>query len=421
MNKKINVPFSPPDISNFERENIIQTLNSGWITTGPKTKEFEKQIAAYCGVSQAVCLNSATAAMELTLRLLGIGHGDEVITSAYTFTASASVISHVGAKIILCDVSPGSFLIDAIAIEKLITNKTKAIIAVDIGGMLCDYESLLKLAEDKKHIFNPSSELQAAFGRIAVIADAAHSFGSRQNKKVSGSMADFTCFSFHAVKNLTTAEGGAVVWSANTTDIVDKNMDDTFLYKEYMQFSLHGQSKDALAKTMAGAWEYDIMKLGYKCNMTDIAAAFGLAQLNRFDDMQKCRERIAQIYDSLLSESNISVMFQNKPKETSNLNASNDFTFKPNYHLYMTRINGADELKRNRIISEMANRGVAVNVHFKPLPMFTAYKKLGFKISDYPNSYDQYKNEISLPIYSTLSDSEAEYVCEAYMSVLQER
>lgn len=396
------IPFSPPDITTLEKQYVMDALDSGWITTGPKVKEFERRIAAYCSASRGVCLNSATAAMEMTLRLLGVRSGDEVITSAYTYTASASVIDHVGAKIVLCDVAPGSFQMDVNALEGLITDKTKAIIPVDIGGVICDYDAIHELIESKRELFEPGTGIQRAMGRIAIIADAAHSFGSYRGGKPSGSLTDFTCFSFHAVKNLTTAEGGAVVWTPK------EGICDDAIYRELMLWSLHGQTKDALTKTAPGAWEYDIMKLGYKCNMTDIAAAMGLAQLERFTEILKNRGEIASIYDTLLSKDYIDTI------------QHTDDNFTSNFHLYMTRIKGADETSRNKIIQRMAKMGVSANVHFKPLPLFTAYKNLGFAIDDFPNAYNQYKNEISLPIYSTLSVEDAQYVCEVFLAAIEE-
>jgi dTDP-4-amino-4,6-dideoxygalactose transaminase len=380
------IPFSPPDISESEKEAVMAVLNSGWITTGPVTKEFERRIAEYCGVDKAVCLNSATAAMELTLRVLGIGEGDEVITSAYTFTASASVIAHVGAKIILCDTAPGSYLMDAQALEGLITENTKAIIPVDIGGLVCDYEAIRTVIGERD---------------IAIIADAAHSFGSQQNSKPSGFLADFTCFSFHAVKNLTTAEGGAVVWKTK------EGICNEDLYKNYMLLALHGQNKDALAKTAKGAWEYDILTLGYKCNMTDIAAAFGLAQLDRYEQMLKRRSQLIKLYDTNLPADRVTTLKHSGEN------------YQTNGHLYMVRINGASESVRNSIIQSLADYGVSANVHFKPLPLLTAYKRMGFDIADFPNAYAQYCNEISLPLYSTMSDEDVLYVCNAFAKALQ--
>lgn len=395
MNTKLrNIPFSPPDITDLEIDEVVNTLKSGWITTGPKTKLFEEKIADYCNTSKAVCLNSATACMEMTLRLLGIGEGDEVITSAYTYTASASVIHHVGAKIVLVDSGKDSFHIDYEAIENAITERTKAIIPVDIAGVMCDYDKVFQAVNNKKNLFKPSNELQKAIGRIAVIADAAHSFGASYKGKISGEVADFTSFSFHAVKNLTTAEGGAVTWR----DI--PGIDNEKIYKEYMLFSLHGQSKDALAKTKKGAWEYDIVYPAYKCNMTDIMASIGLGQLKRYPKILKRRKEIINMYDKSLKDFNVKIL-----KHYENEYSSSG-------HLYLVRLLGKDEEFRNKVIEMMAEKGIATNVHYKPLPMHTAYKKLGFDIKDYPNAFEMYKNEITLPLNTLLSDEDVEYVIQ---------
>lgn len=396
-----NVPFSPPDITDLEKKYVMEALDSGWITTGPKTKTFEKQISAYTGASGTVCMNSATAAMEMTLRMLGIGPGDEVITSAYTYTASASVIEHVGATIVLCDVSADSCLIDVEQLEHLITEKTKAIIPVDIAGVLCDYDTIHRVIENKKHLYQPNTEMQSLMGRITVISDAAHSFGSSDKERLAGSITDFTCFSFHAVKNLTTAEGGAVVWTPKT------NISDERIYQELMLWALHGQSKDALSKTKPGAWEYDILKLGYKCNMADIAAAIGIAQLERYDDILSKRAKVAKIYDELLVD---------KVEVLSHIGD----TYRSNFHLYMLRVANIEESQRNAIIIKLAEQGVSANVHFKPLPMLSAYKNLGFDINDFPHAYNQYKNSLTLPIYATLSEEDARYVCQALVAALEE-
>lgn len=392
----MDIKFSPPDITQEEIDEVVDTLKSGWITTGPKTKKFEKVIAEYCHTKKAVCLNSATAGVELLLRLLGIGEGDEVITSAYTYTASASVINHVGAKIVLVDTDKDNFSISADNVRKAVTERTKAIIGVDIAGVIADYESLYKIAEDYKGIFKPSSDIQKAIGRIIIIADAAHSFGAKQKGKTSGEIADFTSFSFHAVKNLTTAEGGAVTWKSIN------GIDDEFIYSQLVLESLHGQSKDALSKMKAGAWEYDIKTLGYKCNMTDIMASLGLAQLKRYDSLLARRKEIISKYDSA---------FKGTPIRTI---AHYGEDFKGCGHLYITRVNGIDEAKRNEIIVKMANVGIATNVHYKPLPMFSGYKELGFDIKDYPNAYDLYRNEITLPLHTILTDEEVEYVIEKF-------
>jgi dTDP-4-amino-4,6-dideoxygalactose transaminase len=399
---KMNISFSPPDITDIEINEVIDTLRSGWITTGPKTKLFEQKITEYTHTSKAACLNSATAALELTLRLLGIGAGDEVITSAYTYTASASVIHHVGARIILVDTAKDSYQMDYDKLEQAITAKTKAIIPVDIAGVMCDYDRLFKIVETKKHLFIPAGKLQTAIGRVVILADAAHSFGAIYQGKQSGEVADFSCFSFHAVKNLTTAEGGAVTWR----DIagIDNN---TALYKELMLLSLHGQSKDALAKTKVGSWEYDIIYPAYKCNMTDIMAALGLGQLQRYPDILKRRKQLIQMYDQGLAGCNLDIL-----KHYSGEYSSSG-------HLYLVRLRGKDEKYRNIVIKEMAERGIATNVHYKPLPMHTAYRSLGFNIADYPNSFAQYQNQITLPLHTLLSDDQVEYIVGALKKILR--
>ncbi len=391
----MNIPFSPPDITEMEINEVVDTLKSGWITTGPKTNLFERKIAEYTNTSRAVCLNSATAAMELTLRLLGIGDGDEVITSAYTYTASASVIHHVRAKIILVDTAKDSYQMDYDQLEQTITEKTKAIIPVDIAGVMCDYDRLHEIVENKRDLFKPKNKLQEAFNRVVVLADAAHSFGSTYKGRKSGEVADFTCFSFHAVKNLTTAEGGAVTWR----DI--PGIDNEEIYKQFMLLSLHGQSKDALAKAKIGGWEYDIVFPGYKCNMTDIMASLGLGQLQRYPSILKRRREIIEMYNGGLKDCNVDVL----------KHFENDYS--SNGHLYMVRLLGKNEAERNNVIIQMAQKGIATNVHFKPLPMHTAYKNLGFDIEDYPNAYAQYANEITLPLHTMLSNEEVRYICES--------
>lgn len=399
-NKIRNIPFSPPDITDEEIKEVIQTLKSGWITTGPKTKELEKRIAEYVGVNKAVCLNSATASMELTLRILGVGPGDEVITTAYTYTASASVIEHVGAKVVLVDTAPNSYEMDYSQLADAITEKTKVIIPVDIAGKMCDYDRIYEVIESKKYLFKPSNKIQQQFNRVIVMADAAHSFGAERNNLKSGQVADFTCFSFHAVKNLTTAEGGAVVWRN------DLSLDDEYLYNEYMLYSLHGQSKDALSKTQKGSWEYDIVYPAYKCNMTDISASIGLAQLRRYQELLKRRREIIKMYDDGLTSENIQYLHH----YGNNYSSSG--------HLYLLRILGITEKQRNEIITKMADAGVVCNVHYKPLPMFTAYKNMGFKIEDFPNSYKQYENELSLPLHTLLKDEDVEYVIENLLRII---
>lgn len=398
-----NIPFSPPDIREEDIQEVVDALRSGWITTGPRTKTFEAKIAEYCETNRAVCLNSATAGMELILRLLGIGKGDEVITSAYTYTASASVIDHVGAKIVLIDTAPESYEMDLNKLEEAITEKTKAIIAVDLAGVICNYEAIFKLVESKKELFKANNEIQDKIGRIAVIADAAHSFGAKQKGKMSGNIADFTSFSFHAVKNLTTAEGGAVTWR----DI--NGIDNSDIYQHLMTLSLHGQTKDALAKTKLGAWEYDIISPAYKCNMTDIAAAIGLSQLRRYDEMLNRRKELINRYNELLSGCDVKIL------------KHYDESFESSGHLYIVRLNGKDEEFRNKVIVKMAEKGVATNVHYKPLPMMTAYKNLGFDIKDYNNSFELYKNCITLPLNTVMSNEDVDYVVKCFIDCMKGR
>ena len=387
-----NIPFSPPDVSEEEINEVARAMKSGWITTGPRTKEFEKKIAEYIGTPKAVCLNSATAAMELTLRILGVGPGDEVITSAYTYTATASVIDHVGAKIVLVDTAPNSYEMDYSKLADAITENTKVIIPVDIAGKMCDYNAIYKSVESKKGLFKANNDIQRAFNRVIIMADAAHAFGAERHGMKCGQVADFTCFSFHAVKNLTTAEGGAAVWREN------HKLDNEWLYHQYMLYSLHGQSKDALAKTQKGAWEYDILYPAFKCNMTDLMAGIGLIQLKRYDQLMKRRSEIIEMYDKALLPLGLDSL----------LHYGVDFA--SSGHLYMVRIPGISEDERNEIIMKMAEAGVACNVHYKPLPMLTAYKNLGFDITDYPNAYNQYVNEITLPLHTLLSDEDVEYI-----------
>ena len=394
--EKRKITFSPPDITDREIAEVVDTLRSGWITTGPKTKKFEEEIAKYCGVKKSVCLNSATAAMELALRLFDIGEGDEVITSAYTYTASASVIHHCGAKIVLADTKEGEFNIDPKEIERLITPKTKAIIPVDIAGFPADYSEILEVVEKKKDVFNPKKgTYQEKLGRILILADAAHSFGSNYKGKKIGNVADITSFSFHAIKNLTTAEGGALTWN------LPANFDNEQIYKELMLLALHGQNKDALAKLKAGAWKYDIVMPGYKCNMTDIMASIGLVQLQRYDgEILKKKEELVSYYEKYLGNLTDKIelpIFKNDIKESCR-------------HLYMIRLKNQDEEKRNEVIAKLGENDIATNVHFQPLPLLTAYKRLGFKIEDYPNAYNQYKNEISLPIHDFLTEDDIKYI-----------
>lgn len=399
----MKIPFSPPDIGEAEIAQVADTLRSGWITTGPKTKELERQVASFCHTSRAVCLNSATAAMELTLHQLGIGPGDEVITCAYTYTASASVVCHVGAKLVLVDCQKEDYQMDYDALERAITPRTKAIIPVDLGGVVCDYDRIFEIVERKKALFTPSdNKIQQALGRVAVMADAAHAFGAQWHGRMCGEIADFTCFSFHAVKNFTTAEGGAVTWR----DL--PGIDNEEIYKNYMLLSLHGQSKDALAKTQLGAWEYDIVMPGYKCNMTDIMAAIGLAQMQRYPDLLARRKQIITRYNQVMDTLPVSYL----------RHYGEDFA--SSGHLYLVRLNGRDEQFRNDLITKMAEREIATNVHYKPLPMHTAYKKLGFDIKDYPNAFAMYRNEVTLPLHTLLTDEQVEFLLETFAQLLRD-
>lgn len=386
------IKFSPPDISEDDIKSVVETLKSGWITTGPKTKLFENKIAEFCGTKKAAALNSATACLELTLRLLGIGPGDEVITSAYTYTASCSVICHVGATPVLVDTGKNSFEMDYEKLADVITPRTKAIIPVDLGGVMCDYEKIFEVVNSKKSIFKPNNKIQESIGRVIVLADGAHSFGAERGGKKSGSVADFTCFSFHAVKNLTTGEGGAVTWREIN------GIDDEEIYKTYMLLSLHGQNKDALAKTKLGAWQYDIIWPAYKCNMTDIMASLGLSQLERYESILKKRRNIVKMYDSGLQGMNI-----------QHLNHISDDNLS-SCHLYITRLLGKSLEERNKFIEKLAKVGVPANVHYQPLPLLSAYKNLGFDIKNYPNAYEMYKNEVTLPLHTLLSDEDVEYI-----------
>ena len=400
--KSRQISFSPPDITEEEINEVAEALRSGWITTGPRTKKLESQIADYCHTSKAVCLNSATAALELTLRVLGIGKGDEVITSAYTYTASASVIDHVGAKIVLVDTAKDSWEMNYDALEKAINEKTKAIIPVDLGGVPCNYDKIKAIVEAKKDLFQPKNKIQQALGRVTITADAAHAFGASYKGQPIGSVADFTSFSFHAVKNFTTAEGGAVVWK----DI--DGVDNEEIYHQYQLLSLHGQSKDALAKTKLGAWEYDIKGPWYKCNMTDIMAAIGLVQMKRYPAMLARRKEIIDKYNAA---------FKDLPIQTL-LHYGVDY--QSSGHLYLVRLLGLGEVERNDLITKMAERGIATNVHYKPLPMHTAYKNLGFDIQNYPNAYEQYQNEVTLPLHTKLTDEDIDYIIKNFKEVYQE-
>ena len=398
----MNIPFSPPDITEAEIQEVAQALCSGWITTGPRTKELERQVAAFCGTERAVCLNSQTACAEMALRLLGVGPGDEVITSAYTYTASASIIDHVGAKIVLVDTQADSLEMDYKKLEAAITERTKAIIPVDLGGIPCDYARIYAIVEGKRSLFTPNSDIQKALGRVAIMADTAHSFGASQNGTMTGALADFSSFSFHAVKNLTTAEGGALTWKTIP------GIDNEAIYKQLQLFSLHGQSKDALAKTKLGAWEYDIVGPWFKCNMTDVAAAIGLSQMKRYGSMLARRKEIISRFDAAFQPLGVLVL----PHYTEDHQSSG--------HLYLTRVPGITAEQRNEIITKMAERGVACNVHYKPLPMHTAYKNLGFNIADFPNAYANFANEISLPLHTCLTDEQVQYVIDNYTEVLKE-
>ena len=399
--EKIQVPFSPPDITEAEIEAVADALRSGWITTGPKTKQLEKELAAYMGTERAVCLNSATACLEMTLRILGIGPGDEVITTAYTYTASSSVVEHVGAKLVLVDTAPDSYEMDYGQLACAITEKTKAVIPVDLGGIMCDYDTIFQIVEEKKALFHPASPLQEKLGRVAVVTDGAHAFGARRKGKTCGQVADFTTFSFHAVKNLTTAEGGAVTWRSR------EDMDSEELYRQYMLLSLHGQSKDALAKTKLGAWEYDVAAPYYKCNMTDIMAALGLVQLHRYAELEQRRKEIIEKYNEGLKNLPVRLMQHYGPDHQSS------------GHLYLVRLNGKTREDCNEIIRKMAEDGVATNVHYKPLPLLTAYKNMGFDIKDYPNAYAQFENEITLPLHTKLTDEQVEYVIQTFCKYVQ--
>ena len=405
-----NIPFSPPDMSEAEIQEVAEALRSGWITTGPKTKEFERLISMCCQTVRnddegkqrptVACLNSATACMELAMRVLGIGEGDEVIVPAYTYTATASSVCHVGARPVLVDCAPGSFEMDYDKVAEAITGRTKAIMPVDLGGIVADYDKVFAAVEAKKHLFRPSNDMQRAFGRCIVIADAAHAFGAMRHGMMCGEIADFTSFSFHAVKNLTTAEGGALTWRSIP------GVSDEDIYKQLQLLSLHGQNKDALAKTKLGAWEYDIIGTWYKCNMTDVMAGIGLAQLRRYPEMLRRRRQLIGRYNTALASCNVTLLNHYDNEHSSS------------GHLYLVRLDGATVEQRNDVIVKMAERGIATNVHYKPLPMMTAYKALGYDIKDYPNSYEQYHNEITLPLHTRLSDEDVEYILENFIDII---
>ena len=396
----MKISFSPPDITEQEIEEVAQALRSGWITTGPRTKEFERLIAEYCHTDKAVCLNSATACMELILHLLGVGPGDEVITSAYTYTATASVTCHVGAKVVMVDTAPDSFEMDYDKLAEAITPRTKVIIPVDLAGVVCNYDKIFEIVNAKKALFVAANPIQKAFGRVVVLADAAHAFGAQRHGCMCGEIADFTSFSFHAVKNLTTAEGGALTWR-NIPGI-----DNEWMYKQFMLLSLHGQNKDALAKTQLGSWEYDIVSPAYKCNMTDVVAAIGLIQFKRYPSILERRKMLIQRYDKAFSLYNVQVL--NHFSETHSSSG----------HLYLVRLLGKDEAYRNKVIEAMAERGIACNVHYKPLPMMTAYKQLGFDIANFPQAFNQYRNEITLPLHTCLTDEEQAYIISNFLDII---
>ena len=400
--KKYNIPFSPPDISDGEINEVIDTLKSGWITTGPKTKELERRLSEFTDTPKTVCLNSATAALELTLRVLGIGEGDEVIVPAMTYTASCSVIYHVGAKAVIVDIAEDSHEMDYDTLADAITENTKAVIPVDLAGIPCDYDRIFEVVESKKHLFKANSEYQEKLGRVAVVADGAHALGSTYKGRKIGSVADFTTFSFHAVKNFTTAEGGSVTWKEN------ENFDNEELYREYQIYSLHGQTKDALAKTKAGSWEYDIVIPGYKCNLTDIAASIGLVQLDRYPKLLERREDIINQYNKGFEGTRITVLSHNSD------------SYKSCGHLYITHVEGATFEQRGEIIVKMAERGISCNVHYKPLPLLTAYKNLEFDIENYPNAYNYYVKEITLPLHTRLSDEDVAVIISNFKEIVEE-
>ena len=420
MNMKLrNIPFSPPDMSEEEVKMVAEALRSGWITTGPKTKEFERRIAAYCGTAKAVCLNSATAAMEMALRLIGVGPEDEVIVPAYTYTATASVTQHVGCRLVMVDSQPDCVEMDYDRLADAITERTKVICPVDLGGIVCDYDRVFAIVEAKKGLFRPTNEIQKRIGRIVVAADCAHAFGAMRHGVQAGAIADFSSFSFHAVKNLTTAEGGALTWNlpfggepvvmdaGSTVPAIEGETWDGYLYRLSQLYSLHGQNKDALAKTKLGAWEYDIIGPWYKSNMTDIMAGIGLAQLDRYPGLLARRREIIERYDAALAGLPVAVLRHYGPD------------FAGSGHLYLTRLLGRTREQASDVISKMAERGIACNVHYKPLPMMTAYKALGFDIADYPNAFHLFENEVTLPLHTKLSDEDVEYVISNFVDVVK--
>jgi len=396
----MKIPFSPPDITVQEADEVRDALLSGWITTGPRTKQLEREVAAFCETDRAVCLNSATACLESVLRILGVGEGDEVITSAYTYTASASVVCHVGARLVLVDTQPGSYEMDYEKMADAITERTKVVIPVDLAGIPCNYDEIFRIVESKKHLFHPRNDIQKAFGRVIVSADAAHAFGATWHGRKVGSVADFTSFSFHAVKNFTTAEGGALTWRSR------EGIDNEQLYHEFQLLSLHGQSKDALAKTQLGAWEYDIVSPAYKCNMTDVMAAIGLVQMKRYPGLLARRRQLIETYNEVLKDCNVALLDHFNTEHVSS------------GHLYLVRLLGRDSAFRNEVITEMARREIACNVHYKPLPMMTAYKALGFDIKDYPNAYHQFENEVTLPLHTRLTDEQVAFMLHNFKEII---
>lgn len=400
MNQKRNIPFSPPDVGEAEINEVAEALRSGWITTGPRTKEFERRIAEYCGTDKAVCLNSATACMELALRVIGVGPGDEVIVPAYTYTATAAVVDHVGAKIVMVDCQKDSFEMDYDRLADAITERTKVVMPVDLAGVVCDYDKVFAAVESRKHLYNPSTDVQRAFDRVLVVSDAAHAFGANWHGRMCGSIADFTSFSFHAVKNLTTAEGGALTWRTRP------GLDNEAVYKQLQLLSLHGQNKDALAKTKLGGWEYDIIGPWYKCNMTDIVAAVGLRQLDRYEGMLARRREIIGRYNESFKNLPIKVLDHYGDDHSSS------------GHLYLVRLNGKNREETNKVIEAMAERGIACNVHYKPLPMMTAYKAMGFDIKDYPVAYEHFVNEITLPLNTCMSNDDVQYVIDSFTEII---
>lgn len=408
MNTKLrNIPFSPPDMSEAEVQEVAEALRSGWITTGPKTKKFEQQIAEYCHTNRVVCLNSATAAMEMVLRLVGVGPDDEVIVPAYTYTATASVTQHVGCRLVFVDSQVDNVEMDYDKLADAITERTKVIVPVDLGGIVCNYKRIYEIIDSKRDLFHPTNDLQRVFGRIIISSDCAHGFGARRDGKMAGEIADFTSFSFHAVKNLTTAEGGALTWKMPREDVQIEGLDaDEYLYKMCQLYSLHGQNKDALAKTKLGAWEYDIIGPWYKCNMTDIMAGIGLAQLSRYEQMLQRRRTIIEYYNDALKDCNVKVLNHYCEDAASS------------GHLYLVRVGDFDVEQRNKVVEQMAERGIACNVHYKPLPMMTAYKALGFDIKDFPNAYNLYRNEITLPLHTRLTDEDVEYVVSNFKEIV---